>query len=295
MIPVKFKSLDSVDVLYDEMIKNISKKNAAMMDNIDQWCRKELDRSLEYIIKADYEELENIRARYDNLPAGTIPPESDPRYNTYKKFMIETLYKRKFPRKRFVEELQVTVCPYCNRNFVNSTYKRTMCDLEHFFDKAKYPIFAVSFYNLIPVCHPCNHVKASGKISYSSHNPQYTTDELLTFDYFITGADFLRDAHQIGIEIDYDQAKFGKNVQVLKLNEVYQIHTDLVQECIKKTIIFNKEYLQELYRIYPELFESEEEVYRIVFGNYEKEEDYGKRPLSKLTKDIIQELWEYSG
>ena len=82
MIPVKFKSLDSVDVLYDEMIKNISKKNAAMMDNIDQWCRKELDRSLEYIIKADYEELENIRARYDNLPAGTIPPESDPRYNT---------------------------------------------------------------------------------------------------------------------------------------------------------------------------------------------------------------------
>ena len=62
MIPVKFKSLDSVDVLYDEMIKNISKKNAAMMDNIDQWCRKELDRSLEYIIKADYEELENIRS-----------------------------------------------------------------------------------------------------------------------------------------------------------------------------------------------------------------------------------------
>lgn len=295
MIPVKFKSLDSVDVLYDEMMKNISKKNAAMMDNIDQWCRKELDRSLEYIIKADYEELENIRARYDNLPAGTIPPESDPRYNTYKNFMIETLYKRKFPRKRFVEELQVTVCPYCNRNFVNSTYKRTMCDLEHFFDKAKYPIFAVSFYNLIPVCHPCNHVKASGKISYSPHNPQYTTDELLTFDYFITGTDFLRDAQQIGIEIDYDQAKFGKNVQVLKLNEVYQIHTDLVQECIKKATIFNKEYLQELYRTYPELFESEEEVYRIVFGNYEKEEDYGKRPLSKLTKDIIQELWEYSG
>ena len=68
-----------------------------------------------------------------------------------------------------------------------------------------------------------------------------------------------------------------------------------MQECIKKAIIFNKEYLQELYRIYPELFESEEEVYRIVFGNYEKEEDYGKRPLSKLTKDIIQELWEYSG
>lgn len=64
MIPVKFKSLDSVDVLYDEMIKNISKKNAAMMDNIDQWCRKELDRSLEYIIKADYEAVKLFANTY---------------------------------------------------------------------------------------------------------------------------------------------------------------------------------------------------------------------------------------
>ena len=210
---------------------------------------------------------------------------------SYKKFILETLYRDKFPRQTFVEELQVTVCPYCNRNFINSTYKRTMCDLEHFFDKASYPVLAVSFYNLIPVCHPCNHVKASNRISCSPHDLKLHTDDLLTFDYFIKGPDFLTDKEQIGIEIDCT-FEFEDNVRVLKLNDVYQIHTDLVQECIKKSIVFNPDYLEDLCQTYDGLFESKEDLYRIVFGNYKEETEYGKRPLSKLTKDILSSLYE---
>ena len=43
-------------------------------------------------------------------------------------------------------------------------------------------------------------------------------------------------------------------------------------------------------KTYNGLFESEEELYRIVFGNYMEESSYGKRPLSKLTKDILSKL-----
>ena len=201
----------------------------------------------------------------------------------YKRFIIETLYKQRFPRQEFVEELQVTVCPYCNRNFVNSTYKRTMCDLDHFYDKETYPILAVSFHNLVPVCHACNHAKARKAISYSPHNMNFNTDDLLSFDYFVTGMDYLSDNKQIGIEIDCTGA-FQSNVKELKLREVYQIHSDIVQECIKKAIMFNPEYLTNLFNTYNGLFESEEELYRIVFGNYMEESSYGKRPLSKLTR-----------
>ena len=35
---------------------------------------------------------------------------------------------------------------------------------------------------------------------------------------------------------------------------------------------------------------SEEELYRIVYGNYLEEVFYGKRPLAKLTSDIMKEL-----
>lgn len=164
-----------------------------------------------------------------------------------------------------------------------------MCDLDHFYDKETYPILAVSFYNLIPVCHACNHAKASKAISYSSHNMHFNTDDLLSFDYFVTGIDYLSDSKQIGIEIDCSD-EFKSNLKELQLREVYQIHSDIVQECIKKAIVFNPQYLADLLHTYEGLFESEEELYRIVFGNYIEESSYGKRPLSKLTKDIISKM-----
>lgn len=77
----------------------------------------------------------------------------------------------------------------------------------------------------------------------------------------------------------------------LKLNDVYQIHTDLVQEYIKKYMIFNPDYIEDLYEQNSSLFESREEIYRVVYGNYLEEKDYGKRPLSKLSKDIMEKLF----
>ena len=296
MISIKFRRKDSVNVLYDKLFacckgKSVNaQRRERIRQNIDDWCRKNLNnRSFESIVKADYEELVRIKNEYDKIGSNSVNLPKFPA--SYKKFILESLYRDKFPRQKFVEELQVTVCPYCNRNFINSTYKRTMCDLEHFFDKASYPVLAVSFYNLIPVCHPCNHVKASNRISCSPHDLKLHTDDLLTFDYFIKGPDFLTDKEQIGIEIDCT-FEFEDNVRVLKLNDVYQIHTDLVQECIKKSIVFNSDYLEDLCQTYDRLFESKEDLYRIVFGNYKEETEYGKRPLSKLTKDILSSLYE---
>lgn len=291
MIPICFRKKGAVNRLYHlllnvqtgqrnkiEYVKNIRAINKWCLKNI---CVKGRKYSFPDVIQADYGEIVEIANVYNSRQT-KIPKE-------YKRFIIETLYKQRFPRKEFVEELQVTVCPYCNRNFVNSTYKRTMCDLDHFYDKETYPILAVSFHNLVPVCHACNHAKARKAISYSPHNMDFNTDDLLSFDYFVTGMDYLSDNKQIGIEIDCS-GEFQSNVKELKLREVYQIHSDIVQECIKKAIMFNPEYLTNLFNTYNGLFESEEELYRIVFGNYMEESSYGKRPLSKLTKDILSKL-----
>lgn len=291
MIPIHFRKKEAVNRLYHLLlnVKKGQRKKTEYMKNIyaiNMWCLKNIsvkDRKYSFpdIIQADYNEIVEIANAY-NLRQTKIPEE-------YKKFIIEKLYKQRFPRQEFIEELQVTVCPYCNRNFVNSTYRRTMCDLDHFYDKETYPILAVSFHNLVPVCHACNHIKANKRISYSPHNTKFTTDELLSFDFYIAGIDYLSDNKQIGIEIDCSR-EFESNVRELKLRDVYQIHSDIVQECIKKTIMFNPEYITDLFNTYNGLFESEEELYRIVFGNYMEESSYGKRPLSKLTKDILSKL-----
>lgn len=290
MIPIYLKN-GAVNRLY-HLLLNVKPRQRSKEEYIkniraiNKWCLKNISvRGKKYsfpdVIKADYDEIVEIANVY-NSRRTKIPKK-------YKKFIIEKLYKQRFPRQEFVEELQITVCPYCNRNFVNSTYKRTMCDLDHFYDKETYPILAVSFHNLVPVCHACNHAKARKSISYSPHNMKFNTDDLLTFDFFIDGMDFLSDNQQIGIEIDCSR-EFENNVKELKLREVYQIHSDIVQECIKKAILFNPEYMTDLFNAYNGLFESEEELHRIVFGNYMEESFYGKRPLSKLTKDILSKL-----
>lgn len=291
MIPICFRKKGAVNRLYHILlnVKPTQKNKVEYLKNIraiNKWCLKNISvsgkkYSLPDVIKADYSEIAEIANVYNSRQI-KMPKK-------YKKFIIDTLYKQRFPRKEFAEELQVTVCPYCNRNFVNSTYKRTMCDLDHFYDKETYPILAVSFYNLVPVCHACNHAKASNAISYSPHNTKFNTDDLLSFDFYIGGIDYWVDNKQIGIEIDCSR-ELESNVQELKLREVYQIHSDIVQECIKKAIMFNPDYMTDLFNTYNGLFESEEELYRIVFGNYMEESSYGKRPLSKLTKDILSKL-----
>lgn len=64
------------------------------------------------------------------------------------------------------------------------------------------------------------------------------------------------------------------------------------QNVLKKTMIFNPGYINYIYETYKSLFDSKDELYRLVFGNYIDEESFGKRPLSKLTHDIYQDLFD---
>ena len=294
VIPIKFKGdeKETVHELYHKLLDVSNQKDKkdyiSHIKSINSWCLSNINingRSFTFpeIIQASYDTLWEIVKKYGNrFPA---MPDKD------KKFMTEYLYNHRFSqiREDFSDKLEIKVCPYCNRNFVNSASNRTMCDPDHFFDKKEYPVMAVSFYNLVPVCHSCNHVKGVQKISYSPHNKKYSTDDLLTFEFYISGIDFLSDENQIGIEI-MDDTVIRDNIDKLRLREVYQVHADLVQECIKKAIVFHLDYLSYLYRTYVELFESEEELYRIVYGNYLEEMSYGKRPLAKLTSDIMKGL-----
>ncbi len=53
-----------------------------------------------------------------------------------------------------------------------------------------------------------------------------------------------------------------------------------------KKVYYPKSYIDELKKF---KF-SEDEIYRYLFCNYKKDEDFHKRPLSKLIKDISEEL-----
>ncbi|MGH4125085.1 MAG: hypothetical protein ACREV6_19390 [Clostridium sp.] len=65
---------------------------------------------------------------------------------------------------------------------------------------------------------------------------------------------------------------------------------DYVQEIIQKSKMYDESRINELMENFGDLFLSENELYRTIFGNYIINEDLGKRPLAKLTKDICGDL-----
>jgi len=66
--------------------------------------------------------------------------------------------------KKFIEKVNLKVCPYCNRNYIFNFKKNkkneATAQLDHFYDKSTYPYFSLSMYNLVPSCNICNQRKS---------------------------------------------------------------------------------------------------------------------------------------
>lgn len=61
-----------------------------------------------------------------------------------------------------------TICPYCDRAYItywnNGTKNKYTGQLDHYYPKADYPLFAMSMFNFIPCCASCNHTKSNSKL-----------------------------------------------------------------------------------------------------------------------------------
>ena len=127
MIPIQFKGneIDVVQQLYNDLInEKLKHKYKSEINEINDWCIKNIivygkRLNFEDVIKADFGTLENIVEILNNKKS---PPPS-----LHKTFIVDYLYNQKLNEKsyrlKFIDYLGVTVCPYCNRNFVNSAKK----------------------------------------------------------------------------------------------------------------------------------------------------------------------------
>ncbi len=209
-----------------------------------------------------------------------------------------------------IDELDIKVCPYCNRNFIDtyvperSGKLKSNAQLDHFYPKEQYPYLALSLYNLIPCCAVCNHGKSNYnqeliypyKESFGDYAKFETAfldgDEKGSYDIsFLLGNS---DNFKIELKPKYPSSENGMKIQrsidAFHVNDLYKLHNDYVRELIKKAIIYNESRIVELYTQYPELFRNREEVVQMIVSNYIVDDNLGKRPLAKLTKDICEEL-----
>ena len=263
------------------------------------------------IMKDEFSFLKNYKGLLDNFV------DEEPRLAEYLKKSYDKIDSEL--RKKIIDLKNISVCPYCNRNYISSTYKFLQCNicnqellvidgtekecpgckqeikgltkvvntaqLDHFFPKDSYPLFAVSFYNLIPSCYSCNHVKLNKDLKHSPYDSSFPFDDV-KFTYIPKSTD------KIEIKIDSCNPDFINGIRILGIEELYQSHIDVVNELIWKKEVYTKSYRDGLSRILNQTnFElSKAEVNRFITGHYTDKENYGKRPLSKMVTDISKEI-----
>lgn len=223
-------------------------------------------------------------------------------------FDYDNWIQRKFNGKNngsyLAERLQINTCPYCNRAYTftlsNGNKSIVRPEFDHFFNKSTYPYLSLSLYNLIPSCHTCNHIKSDKEFNICTHFHPYIEgfDNKVLFTINPKNIDFLNkiDNFDICIKIknNHDKKLYEKaerNLKDLELDKLYEHHKDYVKELIWRKQVYSEGYIHELFKEYEgSIFSNEEEIRRMVLGNYTELEDLIKRPLSKLTRDIAEEL-----
>lgn len=284
----KLKKTEKKKLKWEIEFKTIDKLLIQKLKNFDEKI------TFEKIIKADYDYMQKLVKFLDDNPK---------RYELKSKekdYFLE-MYKR-LQKANFIKQLNINVCPYCNRNYIfnfsKNNREEATAQLDHFFDKKDYPYLAISLYNLVPSCSTCNQRKSSKRenIFYpylesfnESAKFRYKGIKSIAKDEKI---DFL-DSKRVMFDIEAikDDEKVEKHIEVFNLKNLYEEHKDIVSELLQKKEIYNDSYIEELMQKYEgTLFKNREDLLRLITCGYMNDDDLHKRPLSKLIKDISEEL-----
>lgn len=283
---------------YDKLQKKILAQAEKVCKPVHSFLSKENNKNLRIILSgslAQLIELDHINKAFFDKHKKKI--SSIFKYSTFCREKIG------YDAYDLAEKLKVNVCPYCNRQFT-FTIKSTMRpEFDHYLFKEIYPQFALSFYNLIPSCHSCNHKKHThdvlikpliypyeesfGNIRFSSSISNVKAIISKKSSDLTISLPILQKNKESRSEVEN---KAINSIEIFALDKIYRYHKDYVHEIIQKAYVYSDSRVKELYESFPSLFGSEADIQRMAFGNYIQEVDLDKRPLSKLTRDILLEL-----
>ena len=189
-------------------------------------------------------------------------------------------------------------CTYCNRSFTSTVFHDgdtpvIRPTLDHWFPKSEYPLLAVSFYNLVPSCYPCNSsVKGSFIPQLGTHihpyaDPTQTSD--FEFDYNYTSLK----GYRISVIDTPNGKKLGSKAKAtleeMHMDDIYSSNISELRDLLTIKKNYSTKYVSIMQGIL-KVKMSKAEVYRILFGAIYDQESFHKRPLSKFKYDILKKL-----
>lgn len=199
---------------------------------------------------------------------------------------------------KFLKEVGVKTCVYCNANFAVTDIKGiAYYTADHWKPKSKYPFLCISFFNLVPCCFSCNRNKGSEDDEFFGlyEDDKNASLDVLHFelpaqneaDYILT-----HNRESLSVKLVESRPEYHGICEMmdnkLHITSIYQEHKDVVEETIWKKYAYNGNNIEALKTSFAgtKLNLTNEDVKRFVLGTYSDSKDIHKRPLSRLMQDV---------
>lgn len=300
------RTISKHDTFYEKMEADADHRYATGCLTIAEldWVKKELrwfKRNFETVVLADEHELfrqkKNYIRRASRITANGKIVFKELMEDLYTKFTQSDSGKGESISHYFFEELNIRTCPYCNRQYtftLNEEDAKTSPEYDHFYSKSDYPVLAVSFYNLVPSCHVCNHIKGDKKTvkmnpyfsgfksKFRLYDKKKNGKKLNAIEILSKGEGFLK----------FDGANRAErsNIKAFGLSGLYGLHDDYVKDIIEKAAAYNKVSREVIADTFQKRGFTPDQVYDFVWGKYLDDSQLENRVLSKLTKGLLEQL-----
>lgn len=309
MINLELYDREFEEQYYRKVKAKVSEKNQESIENIIESSEKFLPNDFYSALPEDrFREL--ILAPYSKLKRAKEYIKKNSLYimknecfeiNDAGKMVKKTLYKQLALDFESIMKLQMnkenirvkiaknngklTVCPYCNRDYINNRgSKKSGAQIDHFYPHAKYPVFTLCLYNLVPACGNCNRLKSNSDVEYASPwDESINWDSDVQFSYLPKSID----EYQIVINA---QGKAGNNIEGMEISEAYSIHSVEIKDLLEKQKFYAASQNEEIRDIMKELAISEQDIKRAVFGEEITSEMIKNKSLGRMTRDLQRKL-----
>lgn len=233
---------------------------------------------------------------------GSVPINSRKKGLTpLKQFIIDKLnYKglrSKFYPKYF-NDIGIKACVYCNSALTVSVEQTggkysARFDVDHYEPKDEFPFLSIFPFNLYPACAPCNRRKSkSTKVKFKLYSDNLIETSYSKYRFKLdVGAKSKYLLTKDVNDLDFSFEPTNNSLQSkLKIKEIYDTQKDVIEELIVKKLMYDKDNRKSLYNSFSKLYLHPDLYLRTLVGNYTKQQEIHKRPMSKFMQDIARDL-----
>ena len=285
--------------MFDFILNKIEKLNKIETPNFDnkfalKFIENMLIYDIENILKGNPQQLIELHEKYESYLGNKDIVKGINYVFNYDLFIEKA--KTRYDAYELASSLSIDCCPYCNRNYTITVVtkkgkKITRPQFDHFFDKARHPLLAVSFFNLIPSCSTCNSsIKGSKLLNLTDYTHPYIDDYISDVKFTYKFDNESKNGIKAIIKTPLN-SKIRNTVQLFSLEEIYNSHTNDIKDLIKIRNSFSDKYLEILSKnLLRDVIVSKEELYRLAFGTEILQSKFIGKPFSKFKHDYLKEL-----